>query len=52
LGYSLQANRKKREGKQHPDHDAQFQHINARVLTQKRRGAPAITPATKMITIQ
>ena len=47
LGYSLQANRKKREGKQHPDRDVQFQHINARVLTQKRRGEPAISVDTK-----
>jgi len=47
LGYSLQANRKKREGKQHPDRDGQFQHINARVLAQKRRGAPAISVDTK-----
>src|SRR3990172_4110448 len=31
LGYSLQGNRKTREGKQHPDRDAQFEHINARV---------------------
>jgi transposase len=30
-GYSLQANRKTREGKDHPDRDAQFQHINRRV---------------------
>jgi hypothetical protein len=28
LGYSLQANVKTREGKQHPDRDAQFRHIN------------------------
>ena len=28
LGYSLQANRKRREGKQHPDRDAQFRYIN------------------------
>ena len=28
LGYSLQANRKTLEGKQHPDRDAQFNHIN------------------------
>jgi Rhodopirellula transposase DDE domain len=46
-GYSLQANRKKREGKQHPDRDAQFQHINARVLAQKRRGEPALSVDTK-----
>jgi hypothetical protein len=28
LGYSLQANRKEREGTAHPDRDAQFQHLN------------------------
>jgi hypothetical protein len=28
LGYSLQANRKRLEGAQHPDRDAQFEHIN------------------------
>ena len=47
LGYSLQANRKKCEGKQHPDRDAQFQQINSRVLAQKRRGEPAISVDTK-----
>lgn len=47
LGYSLQANRKMREGKQHPDRDAQFRHINARVQAQKRRGEPAISVDTK-----
>jgi Rhodopirellula transposase DDE domain len=29
LGYSLQANAKTREGRQHPDRDAQFRHIDA-----------------------
>ena len=29
LGYSLQANRKTREGGDHPDRDAQFAHIDA-----------------------
>jgi transposase len=29
LGYSLQANRKTKEGGTHPDRDAQFEHINA-----------------------
>ena len=47
LGYSLQANRKTREGQQHPDRDAQFRHINARVQSQKRRGAPAVSVDTK-----
>ena len=28
LHYSLQGNRKTREGEQHPDHDAQFAYIN------------------------
>src|SRR6266851_9956790 len=28
LGYSLQANRKTREGGEHPDRDAQFEHLN------------------------
>jgi DNA-binding phage protein len=31
LGYSLQANRKTREGADHPDRDAQFQYINDQV---------------------
>ena len=47
LGYSLQANRKMREGKQHPDRDAQFEHINARVKARKRRGEPALSVDTK-----
>lgn len=47
LGYSLQANRKKREGKQYPDRDAQFEHINARVTARKRRGEPALSVDTK-----
>ena len=32
-GYSLQANRKTIEGKQHPERDAQFRHIGKRVRT-------------------
>lgn len=47
LGYRLQANRKKREGKQHPDRDAQFEYINARVKARKRRGEPALSVDTK-----
>lgn len=47
LGYSLQANRKTREGKQHPDRDAQFEHINSRVRARKRRGEPALSVDTK-----
>ncbi len=47
LGYSLQANRKMQEGKQHPDRDAQFEHINTRVKARKRRGEPALSVDTK-----
>ena len=47
LGYSLQANRKTREGKEHPDRDSQFQHINKRVKARKRRGEPALSVDTK-----
>ena len=36
-GYSLQANRKTIEGKQHPDRDAQFEHINQRSRSTPRR---------------
>jgi hypothetical protein len=32
LGFSLQANHKTLEGSHHPDRDAQFEHINARIL--------------------
>jgi hypothetical protein len=46
-GYSLQANRKTIEGKQHPDRDAQFRHIGARVLDFQRAGQPAISVDTK-----
>jgi len=46
-GYSLQANRKTREGQSHPDRDAQFRHINRRVQGQQRQGQPAISVDTK-----
>lgn len=46
-GYSLQANRKTIEGKQHPDRDAQFEHINKRVQAFQRTGQPAISIDTK-----
>ena len=47
LGYSLQSNRKTREGKQHPDRNAQFEHINRRTIARQRRGEPAISVDTK-----
>jgi len=46
-GYSLQANRKTREGTDHPDRDAQFEHINRRVRASRRGGRPAISVDTK-----
>ena len=46
-GYSLQANRKTREGKQHPDRNAQFEHINRRVKTCLRQEQPAVSVDTK-----
>jgi hypothetical protein len=47
LGYSLQANVKTREGKQHPDRDAQFQHINSVARRAVDRGQPVISVDTK-----
>jgi len=46
-GYSLQSNRKSVEGKQHPDRDAQFQHIAQRVKAFQRTGQPAVSVDTK-----
>jgi len=47
LDYSLQTNRKTKEGGRHPDRDAQFQHINARVSRQLARRQPAISVDAK-----
>ncbi|MGH2870279.1 MAG: ISAzo13 family transposase [Solirubrobacteraceae bacterium] len=47
LGYSLQANRKTKEGSQHPDRDAQFRHINERVSAAVVGDQPAISIDTK-----
>jgi len=47
LGFSLQSTRKTLEGKQHPDRDAQFEHINAAVSAQIKAGQPAISIDTK-----
>jgi hypothetical protein len=46
-GYSLQANRKTREGASHPDRNAQFEHINAWVRQFQERDQPAISVDTK-----
>lgn len=47
LGYSLQANRKTLEGKDHPDRNAQFKHINDKVRSFQRRGQPVVSVDTK-----
>jgi transposase len=47
LGYSLQANRKTREGPQHPDRDAQFHYLNEQVRLFQRQHRPAISVDTK-----
>lgn len=46
-GFSLQSNRKTREGTSHPDRNAQFAYINEQVLAFQRRGQPAISVDTK-----
>jgi len=47
LNYSCQANRKTREGANHPDRDAQFAHINATVKAAMAAGEPATSVDTK-----
>jgi transposase len=46
-GFSLQSNRKTREGADHPDRNAQFEHIAKRVKARQRRGEPALSVDTK-----
>ena len=45
--YSLQANRKTREGESHPDRNAQFEYINTFVRRFQHRGQPAVSVDTK-----
>lgn len=47
LGYSLQGNRKTREGADHPDRNAQFEHIARRVTACRRGNRPAVSVDTK-----
>jgi Rhodopirellula transposase DDE domain len=47
LDYSLQSNRKTEEGRDHPDRDAQFRHINATVKRCLGQGRPVISVDTK-----
>jgi len=46
-GYSLQANRKSLEGRQHPDRDAQFRYINQQVGRFLDEGQPVVSVDTK-----
>ena len=46
-GYSLQGNRKTREGPDHPDRDAQFRHINDEVRRFQAKRQPVISVDTK-----
>jgi hypothetical protein len=43
LGFRLQANAKVKEGKQHPDRDAQFRYINEQVRHHQRTGQPVVS---------
>ena len=47
LAFSRQHNRKADEGSKHPDRDAQFEHINAKVLAAQAAGEPVISVDTK-----
>jgi transposase len=46
-GFSLQANAKTLEGKQHPDRDAQFQYINQQARQYQAAGEPVISVDAK-----
>ena len=47
MDYSLQSNRKTREGKDHPDRDAQFEHIATTVAQFQQQQRPVISIDTK-----
>jgi hypothetical protein len=47
LGYSLQANKKTREGADHPDRNAQFEYINRRAKQGMTRNQPVVSVDTK-----
>jgi len=46
-GFSLQANAKTLEGKQHPDRDAQFRYINKQVIERQAADQPVISVDAK-----
>jgi transposase len=47
LGFSRQHNRKADEGSRHPDRNAQFEHINAKVVAAQMKAEPVISVDTK-----
>jgi hypothetical protein len=47
LGFSRQHNRKADEGARHPDRDAQFEHINSKVMAAQAAHQPVISVDTK-----
>ena len=47
LGFSRQVNRKADEGSHHPDRNAQFEHINAKIIAAQAKGEPVISVDTK-----
>ena len=47
IGFRRQANRKTREGANHPDRDAQFEYINATAQAFEEQNAPVISVDTK-----
>ena len=47
LGFSRQHNRKADEGSKHPDRNAQFEHINTKVVAAQAAGQPVISVDTK-----
>ena len=47
MDYSLQANRKTKDGSSHPDRNAQFEYINGRVQDFQTRGQPVVSVDTK-----
>ena len=47
MKYSVQALRKEKEGDQHPDRNAQFEHINEQVKAFQERGQPVASVDTK-----
>jgi len=46
-GYSLQANAKTLEGKQHPDRDAQFQYLSEQSKAFLKQGLPVVSMDAK-----